>query len=88
MDSNTFMGLFIGALVVIVGLAVALTTLVVRPILNLNKTITEINVTIKNVNDDYKNLQERVTAHGKTLDQHSLQILSNTKDIEQLKGGR
>ena len=47
MDSNTFMGMLITALVVLIGLAGTLTGFIIKPVINLNKNITKLNCTIE-----------------------------------------
>lgn len=46
MDNNTFMGLLITAIVVLVGLAGAITSLIVIPVIKLNKNITKLDCNI------------------------------------------
>lgn len=92
MDTNTFMGLLIGALVVIFGLAATIVTIIVKPVINLNKSITELNLNIKNLNEKSSILEARVNKHGEQLDKtiisvekHDLILKSHDKDINYLK---
>ncbi len=92
MDQNTFMGLLIGALVVLFGLASVIVALIVRPVLNLNKNLTELNINIKSLTKDTETLQTRVSKHGEQLDKtmitverHDEMLKSHDRDISYLK---
>ena len=87
MDSGTFMGLFIAALVVLVGLAGTLTTLIIKPVISLNRNLTEMNTVIKQTRDECTDLKSEVNSHEHRLDEHELKLLAHEKDIETLKGG-
>ena len=78
MDSNTFMGLLIAAIVVLVGLAVGLTTLIVKPIINLNSSITELKVSIQNLNTSVNKVENGLTRHEDEIDN----INKDLKDFE------
>ena len=51
---------------------------VITPIIKLNTSITRLNVTLERfqqqTEDNHKNLTDRVTAHGKELDDHEGRI--------------
>lgn len=88
MDSNTFMGMLIVALVVLIGLAGTLTGFIIKPVINLNKNITKLNCTIETLqqNDsdtknDLKELKEDTTKNTNMLQNHEFRInqLENKK---------
>ena len=56
MDSNQFMGLLIAAIVVLLGIATGIATLIIKPIMNLNKSIVKLNDSIDRLNEDNQNL--------------------------------
>ena len=64
MDSNAFMGLLIGSLVVLVGFIVAIIT----PIIKLNTTITKLNDKLDFVIEDKEAQKKRITEHGREID--------------------
>ena len=68
MDSNTFMGLLIAALVVLVGLASGLAALIIKPVINLNKTITKLDCTIKTLVDDNSETKHHFDKNDKKID--------------------
>lgn len=85
MDSNVFMGLMIGAIATLLGIATAVAGLIVRPIINLNKSITKLNDSIDALNADTGTLRDRVTNHGKEIDRNREHLIKHDKDIEFLK---
>lgn len=74
MDSNTFMGLLIAALVVLLGAASIITTLIVKPLLNLNKNITALNYTITGMSSKLKKNDEEIIDLQKGFNQHETRI--------------
>lgn len=64
MNDNEFLGLLIGALVVLIGFLSAIIT----PIIKLNKTITVLDQTLKNLNQDFNIQKGRITEHGREID--------------------
>lgn len=68
MDSNTFMGFLIAALVVLVGLASGLVALIIKPVINLNKTITKLDCTIKTLVDDNSETKHHFDKNDKKID--------------------
>lgn len=64
MNESEFMGLLIGAIVVLIGLLTA----VITPIIKLNTTLTKLEQTIKSINDDKAVQTKRITEHGKEID--------------------
>lgn len=85
MDQTLFMGLLIGAIVVLLGIAGGIATLIVKPIINLNNSITKLNASIDQLNGANKTLNERVTKHGKEIDTLRLNDIKQEKEIEHLK---
>lgn len=81
MDSNTFMGMLIVALVVLIGLAGTLTGFIIKPVINLNKNITKLNCTIETLqqNDsdtknDLKELKEDTKKNSNMIQNHEFRI--------------
>ena len=74
MDSNTFMGFLIAALVVLLGAASVITTLIVKPLLNLNKNITTLNYTITDMSSKKKKNDEEIVELQKGFNQHETRI--------------
>lgn len=68
MDSNTFMGYLIAALVVLVGLVSGLVALIVKPVINLNKTITKLDCTITSLVNDNSKTQKHFDKNDKEID--------------------
>ena len=85
MDSNQFMGLLIAAIVVLLGIATGIATLIIKPIMNLNKSIVKLNDSIDRLNEDNQNLSIRVREHGKEIDENARKLLIHDKEIEHLK---
>ena len=85
MDSNQFMGLLIAAIVVLLGIATGIATLIIKPIMNLNKSIVKLNDSIDRLNEDNQNLSVRVREHGKEIDDNREHLIRHDKDIEHLK---
>lgn len=70
MDQNTFIGLFVGALVILVPLFIACVT----PLIKLNKSIQKLNdaIDILNASDSKKNkvldeVNDKISVHSKCL---------------------
>ena len=74
MDNNTFMGFLIAALVVLLGAASVITTLIVKPLLNLNKNITALNYTITDMSSRLKKNDEEIIDLQKGFNQHETRI--------------
>lgn len=85
MESNEFMGLLIGAVVTLLGIATAVVGLIVRPLINLNKSITKLNDSIDVLNKDAGTLAQRVTNHGKEIDANREHLIIHDKEIEHIK---
>lgn len=86
MDNNTFMGLLIGALIVLFGFVSVLVALIFRPILNLNKCISDLTKDIKFLNDSLGNIEERITKHGTELDTINRDIRTFEGRISRIEG--
>lgn len=74
MDSNTFMGLLIAALVVLFGLGATITTLIIKPIINLNKSITTLNCSITENNEHLAKNDAELVELQKGYNQHETRI--------------
>lgn len=68
MDSNTFMGLLIAALAVLVAMGVGITTLVIKPVIQLNRTMVKLDDSIKNLNDTAAKMENRLDKHDVCID--------------------
>ena len=74
MDSNTFMGLLIAALVVLFGLGATITTLIIKPLINLNKSITTLNCSITETNSHLAKNDAELVDLRKGYNQHETRI--------------
>lgn len=74
--------------IMVLGFVVTLIA-VMTPIIKLNTTITKLNATMdsfqKQTKDNHKNLAERVTAHGKEIDELWKIVSKNEEKINRLK---
>lgn len=68
MDSNLFMGLLIGALVVLFGLAGVITTIIIKPIINLNRNMVQLDLSIQNLNKTANTMENRLNKHSQEID--------------------
>ncbi len=74
MDSNTFMGLLVFALIALCGIAWKYKDELKKdnkPIQDLNRSVIELTFTLKQLNQDTVNLKSRVDTHGTEI--HALQ---------------
>lgn len=85
MTNNEFMGLLIGAIVTLLAIATAVVALIVKPLINLNKSITKLNASIDTLNGQSATLNDRVTKHGKEIDQLRLNDVHQEEEIKHLK---
>ena len=85
MTNNEFMGLLIGAIVTLLGIATAVVALIVKPLINLNKSITKLNASIDQLNGENTTLRERVSKHGSEIDALDDRVLVVEQDIKHLK---
>lgn len=79
MDQNTFMGLFIAALVTLVGLAGGITAMIIKPVLSLNKNITKLESSIDILNKATQNNAHRI-------DEQEVHIENINKDLRKFEG--
>lgn len=68
MDNNTFMGLLIGALVVLFGLAGSIVAIVIKPIINLNRNMVQLDSSIQNLNKTANTMENRLNKHSQEID--------------------
>lgn len=68
MTDAQFMGLLIGAIVTLLGIASIITAIIVKPIINLNKSITKLDLTVSHLSENSVNLKSRVDKHGEQID--------------------
>lgn len=85
MTNNEFMGLLIGAIVTLLGIASAIVALIVKPLINLNKSITKLNASIDQLNGQSATLNQRVTRHGIELDDCKSKLIIHDQEIQHLK---
>ena len=85
MTNNEFMGLLIGAIVTLLAIATAVVTLIVKPLINLNKSITKLNASIDQLNGQSATLNERVTKHGKEIDECKRKLIIHGQEIKHIK---
>ena len=85
MSDTQFMGLLIGCIGTLLAIASVIVAIIVRPIISLNKSITKLNDSIDILNRDSSNLEERVTKHGKEIDEVRERTLTNEHEIAHLK---
>lgn len=78
------------AIVLILGFAATLIA-VMTPIIKLNTTITKLNTTMENfqkqTEDNHKNLAERVTIHGRSIDELEKIVAGNSQKIKYIEKG-
>lgn len=85
MESTQFMGMLIAALISLLTMASIIVAIIIKPIINLNKSITKLNDSIDMLNTESKNLENRVTTHGKELDEHSKHLIIHDQEIKHMK---
>ena len=68
MDNNTFMGLLIGALVILFGLAGSIVAIVIKPIINLNRNMIQLDSSIQNLNKTANTMENRLNKHSQEID--------------------
>lgn len=79
MDQTQFMGLLIGAIVTLLGVASIIVAIVIKPVINLNRTITKLDATIDSLKEADSILKDRVSEHGHQIDE--LNIKTANHDI-------
>lgn len=85
MDNTQFMGLLIGAIATLLGIAAVIVAILIKPIINLNKSIQKLNDSIDALNGDNITLKERVTKHGKEIDENRIKLVEHDHEIAHLK---
>lgn len=88
MDNNTFMGLLIGALVVLFGLAGTVTGLIIKPIINLNRSIVKLEVSIADLNNSVGSMNARIEKQENTIDDIHKDIRGFEGRISKMEGGK
>lgn len=72
MDSTTFMGYLITAVLSLLGGAGVIATIIVKPLIKLNSKITELDVTIKSLGEGDESklgkIERRLEKHGMEID--------------------
>lgn len=77
-SSNELLGWLIGALVVLVGLAVSIIT----PIIKLNKTITKLDISVSNLAKSLERDESRIEQIEKTMQMHNEYLLIDKKRLD------
>jgi len=85
MDDVQFMGLLIGAIASLLGIASIIVAILVKPVINLNKSITKLNDSIDKLNGDNEKLEKRVSKHGEEIDAIQDKVLIHDHEIKFLK---
>lgn len=85
MSETQFMGLLIGCIGTLLGIASIIVAIIVKPIINLNKSITKLNDSIDMLNRDNETLAERVTKHGKEIDANKIKLIEHDHEIAHIK---
>ena len=88
MDSNTFMGLFIGAVLALLGGAGVIAKIIVSPVIKLNRDITTLQVTIdghvervKNIEASQRKIEEIQMRHENRLDDQDKKLTEIDKKL-------
>lgn len=79
MDSNTFMGFLIFALIALFGLISTLVALIFKPVLSLNKNLTKLDLSIQNLNKTANTMENR-------LDKNEQDIENINRDLRSYEG--
>ena len=85
MNTNEFMGMLIACILTLLTIGSIIVAIIIKPIINLNTSITKLNASIDALNKDKENLAERVTKHGKEIDEARERLIEHDKEIEHLK---
>ena len=85
MSNNEFMGLLIGCIATLLGIGTAIVAIIVKPIIKLNNSITKLNDSIDKLNGEGNILRERVTKHGKEIDENREHLINHDHEIAHLK---
>lgn len=76
------MGLLIGALVILFGLATTITSLIIKPVINLNKTITKLDCTIKTLVQDNSEAQQHFTKNDAEIDDLQKTVIAQDGELK------
>lgn len=79
MDNNTFMGLLIAAIAVLLTMSVAITTIVIKPVIQLNRNMARLDDSINNLNKTANTMENR-------LDKQQEDIEDIHKDLRTFEG--
>lgn len=85
MSEAQFMGLLIGAIATLLGIASIIVAIIIKPIIALNKSIQKLNDSIDKLNGDNELLGQRVTKHGQEIDELHDKVISHDHEIAHLK---
>ena len=85
MNDAQFMGILIACIATLLGIASVIVAIIVKPVIELNKSIQKLNDSIDQLNGDNATLKERVSKHGKEIDENRLHLVRHDKEIEHLK---
>ena len=85
MTNNEFMGLLIGCIATLLGIGSIIVAIVVKPIISLNKSITKLNDSIDHLNGQNATLEQRVSKHGKEIDDLGDKVLIHENEIKHIK---
>lgn len=77
MSETEFIGLLVGALVVLIGLL----TSIVKPLISLNSNITKLNSNFENMEERDRIRDDRINRHGKEIDSIVEQQRSNERTL-------
>lgn len=85
MTNNEFMGLLIGCLATLLSIGSIIVAIVVKPVINLNKSITKLNDSIDHLNSQNTTLEQRITKHGKEIDELENEVIIQGTEIKHIK---
>lgn len=78
MDSTQFMGLFIAAIIALLGAAGVVTTIIIKPIIGLNRTMVKLDDSITALNKTANAMENRLDKHDIEIDK----LNDNDKNFE------
>lgn len=85
MDSNLFMGLFIGAVLALLGGAAIIANIVVRPVIKLREEIVLLQSSIDNTKDWKDNVDRHLDKHDESIDNINKDITNIRLDLTQCR---
>lgn len=77
MNANVFMGYFVSGVVTLIGVVTAIVT----PMLKLNASIVALNTTMQEVRKNDKVRDERISIHGKEIDELKFKVNDNAHEL-------